>query len=97
MEFELNQAIGMHVKRTAFFMSEEITSRLSRHRHGYAVSAQDFGILFRPLKGSMTQVEIAALLMRDKTTITRRIDGLAKKDWWRALRIQMIGVVIAST
>ena len=28
----------------------------------------------------MTQVEIAALMMRDKTTITRRIDGLVKKQ-----------------
>jgi len=29
----------------------------------------------------MTQVEIATLLMRDKTTITRRIDNLVKKKY----------------
>ncbi len=77
MKFELDQAIGMHVNRTAFLMTEEIARRFSGH--GYAVTAQDFGILFRLSKGVMTQVEIAALMMRDKTTITRRVDGLVKK------------------
>lgn len=78
LDFQLEQAIGMHVNRTAFLMTEEIGQRFSRH--GHALSAQDFSILFRLLKqGPMTQVEIAALTMRDKTTITRRIDGLAKK------------------
>jgi len=49
---------------------------------GYEISTQDFSILFRLLKrGSMTQVEISSLLMRDKTTITRRIDGLVKKKY----------------
>jgi len=78
-DFQLDQAIGMHVNRTAFLMTEEIAGRFVSH--GYPLSAQDFGILFRLSKqGSMTQVEIAALMMRDKTTITRRIDGLVKKQ-----------------
>jgi len=78
-DFQLDQAIGMHVNRTAFLMTEEVSRRFSSQ--GYALSAQDFGILFRLSKqGSMTQVEIAALMMRDKTTITRRIDGLVKKQ-----------------
>ncbi len=77
MAFELDQAIGMHVNRTAFLMTEEVARRFAKH--GYAVTAQDFGILFRLSRGAMTQVEIAALMMRDKTTITRRIDGLVKK------------------
>jgi len=78
LDFQLEQAIGMHVNRTAFLMTEEIGRRFTSN--GYALSAQDFSILFRLLKqGPMTQVEIAALTMRDKTTITRRIDGLAKK------------------
>jgi len=76
--FQLEQAIGMQVNRTAFLMTEEIARRFSAH--GLPLSAQDFGILFRLLRqGAMTQVEIAALMMRDKTTITRRIDGLVKK------------------
>jgi len=79
-EFQLEQAIGMNVNRTAFLMTEEITRRFVEH--GYALSAQDFSILFRLLKqGPMTQVEIATLTMRDKTTITRRIDGLVKKQF----------------
>jgi len=77
--FQLDQAIGMHVNRTAFLMTEEIARRFASR--GYLISAQDFGILFRlSQQGSMTQVEIAALMMRDKTTITRRIDGLVKKQ-----------------
>ena len=77
-DFQLEQAIGMNVNRTAFLMTEEIARRFASH--GYALSAQDFGILFRLLKqGPMSQVDIAALLLRDKTTITRRIDGLVKK------------------
>ncbi len=76
--FQLEQAIGMHINRTAFLMTEEVARRFSEQ--GYMISAQDFGILFRLSKGTMTQVEIAALMMRDKTTITRRIDGLVKKQ-----------------
>ncbi len=79
MEFQLDQAIGMHVNRTAFLMTEEIARRFAKH--GYPLSAQDFGILYRLSKqGTLTQVEIAALMLRDKTTITRRIDGLVKKN-----------------
>lgn len=78
-DFQLEQAIGLNVNRAAFLMTEEIAKRFALH--GYAVSAQDFGILFRLLKqGPMTQSEIAELLMRDKTTITRRIDALVSKQ-----------------
>jgi len=78
-DFQLEQAIGLNVNRTAFLMAEEIARRFSLN--GYQLAAQDFGILFRLLKqGPMTQVEIAVLMMRDKTTITRRIDGLVKKQ-----------------
>jgi len=78
-DFQLEQAIGLNVNRTAFLMTEEIARRFGGH--GYPLSAQDFGILFRLYKqGPMTQVEIASLMMRDKTTITRRIDGLVKKQ-----------------
>jgi len=78
-DFQLEQAIGLNVNRTAFLMTEEIAKRFAAL--GYTMSAQDFGILLRLSKyGSMTQNAIAGLLMRDKTTITRRIDGLVKKD-----------------
>ncbi|GAV21219.1 transcriptional regulator SlyA [Mariprofundus micogutta] len=78
LDFQLEQAIGLNVNRTAFLMTEEIARRFAAN--AYSLSAQDFSILFRLMKqGPMTQVEIAALTMRDKTTITRRIDGLVKK------------------
>lgn len=78
LDFQLEQAIGLNVNRAGFLMAEEIARRFSGH--GYPLSAQDFAILFRLMKqGPMTQVEIASIMMRDKTTITRRIDGLVKK------------------
>jgi len=76
--FHLEQAIGMQVNRTAFLMAEEIARRFAAQ--GYPVSAQDFGIMFRLYEqGALTQIKLATLMMRDKTTITRRIDGLVKK------------------
>lgn len=78
LDFQLEQAFGFNVNRTAFLMTEEIARRFSAA--GYPLVAQDFGILYRlEQQGSMTQVEIAAMLMRDKTTVTRRIDGLVRK------------------
>ena len=75
---QLDKAIGMHINRTAFLMTEEIARRFADQ--GHPLSAQDFGILFRlHEQGPLTQVELASLMMRDKTTITRRIDGLVKK------------------
>jgi len=77
-DFQLEQAFGFNVNRTAFLMTEEIARRFTAA--GYPMVAQDFGILYRlEQKGFMTQVEIASTLMRDKTTVTRRIDGLVKK------------------
>lgn len=77
--FQLEQAIGFNVNRTAFLMTEEIARKFATN--GYPLVAQDFGILFRLQHGAMTQVEIAAMLMRDKTTVTRRLDGLVKKGF----------------
>jgi len=76
--FELERAIGFYVNRTAFVMSDEVARRFQDC--GYKLSAQDFGILFRLWKqDGLSQVQIASLMMRDKTTITRRLDALVKK------------------
>lgn len=77
-EFRLEEAFGFNVNRTAFLMTEEIAKRFSAA--GYSLTAQDFGILYRlQQRDGLTQVEIASMLMRDKTTVTRRIDGLVRK------------------
>ena len=74
----LEQAIGFNVNRTAYLMSEEIGRRF--RAHGYPLSAQDFGILHLLWKNKdLTQMEIAARMMRNKTTITRRLNGLENK------------------
>jgi len=76
--FKLDQTIGMNVNRVAFLMTEEIARRFAAH--GFPISAQDFGILFHiHSQGAMTQIEIASKMMRDKTTITRRIDSLVPR------------------
>ena len=76
--FELERAVGFYVNRAAYLMSEEVAKRFLAS--GYKISAQDFGILFRLWKqDGLSQVQIASLMMRDKTTITRRLDGLVKK------------------
>lgn len=75
---ELERAIGFYVNRTAYVMSEEVAKRFQQR--GHKLSAQDFGILFRLWKqDGLSQVQIASLMMRDKTTITRRLDTLVKK------------------
>lgn len=77
-QFELERAVGFYVNRTAYVMSEEVARRFQGC--GYKLSAQDFGILFRLWKqDGLSQVQIASLMMRDKTTITRRLDALVKK------------------
>ncbi len=59
-------------------MTEEIGKRFSKA--GLGIVAQDFAILVRLLnEGTVTQARIIELMMRDKTTITRRVDGLVKK------------------
>ncbi len=80
IDLDLDRAIGFHVNRVAYLMAEEVSRRFSAL--GYALTAQDFGILFRVFKqDGLTQMQIAKLMMRDKTTITRRLDGLVKKGF----------------
>ena len=77
--FELERAMGFYVNRAAHLMSEEVAKRFQDC--GYKLSAQDFGILFRLWKqNGLTQIQIARLMLRDKTTITRRLDALVKKS-----------------
>ncbi len=76
--FQLEQAIGFQVNRVAFLMSEEIARRFAAA--GLPLTAQDFGILYRLNNAEeTTQKDLAAAMLRDKTTITRRIDGLVRK------------------
>jgi len=77
-EFLLETMMGFNVNRTAHLMSEEIARRF--HARGFAVTAQDFGILYRLWReDGQKQQQIADQMARDKTTITRRLDGLVKK------------------
>ena len=77
-DFKLDDAFGFAVNQTAFLMTEEIAKRFAAL--GYPLVAQDFGLLYRlEERGSLTQAEVGAMLQRDKTTVTRRIDGLVKK------------------
>lgn len=77
-DFSLERAVGFFVNRAAYLMSEGVAKRFGEA--GFQLTAQDFGILFRLYQDDgLTQMQIADLMMRDKTTITRRLDGLVKK------------------
>lgn len=77
-DFNLEQAIGFNLNRAAYLMSETVAARF--REQAFQLTAQDFGILYRVWKqDGLSQVELAALMLRDKTTITRRLDGLVKK------------------
>jgi len=76
--FKLEQVLGFYINRSAYLMTEEIESRFVQA--GMPIVAQDFAILVRLMnEGVATQAKITQLMMRDKTTITRRLDGLTKK------------------
>ncbi len=77
-DFDLEAAIGLHVNRTAFLMSEEIARRF--RSNGLPLTAQDFGILHRlGRQNGLGPSLLARQMLRDKTTITRRIDALQAK------------------
>ena len=77
-DFKLEQVLGFYINRVSYLMTEEIEKRFAKA--GLNIVAQDFAILVRLMnEGTVTQARIIELMMRDKTTITRRIDGLVKK------------------
>lgn len=77
-DFKLEQVLGFYINRVSYLMTEEIEKRFVKA--GLNIVAQDFAILVRLMnEGTVTQARIIELMMRDKTTITRRIDGLVKK------------------
>ncbi len=76
--FELEQALAFNLNRTASLMADAVSAAFSANSH--PISAQDFGILYRlSMKGATAQAEITEAMMRDKTTVTRRLDSLVKK------------------
>jgi len=76
--FKLEQALGFHINRVSYLMTEEVEKRFAKA--GLNIVAQDFAILMRLLSGGvLSQATIVDLMMRDKTTVTRRLDGLVKK------------------
>jgi len=77
-DFKLEQVLGFYINRVSYLMTEEIEKRFAKA--GLNIVAQDFAILVRLMnEGTVTQARIIELMMRDKTTITRRVDGLVKK------------------
>ena len=76
--FELEQALAFNLNRTASLMADAVSAAFSANNH--RISAQDFGILYRlSMKGATAQAEITQAMMRDKATVTRRLDSLVKK------------------
>ncbi|MDQ7003819.1 MAG: MarR family transcriptional regulator [Ghiorsea sp.] len=77
-QFRFEQVLGFYINRVSYLMTEEIEKRFAQA--GLNIVAQEFAILMRLFQeGDVPQAKIIELMMRDKTTITRRIDGLVKK------------------
>lgn len=79
-EFNLNKMLGFYVNRTAFLMSNEISKKFTDK--GFYISAQDFGILNLLWNNNgQSIIDISKKMMRDKSTITRRINSLVEKKY----------------
>lgn len=79
-KFVLKKMMGFYVNRTAFLMSDGIAKRFSQNVA--ELTAQDFGILnFLYKNDGQTHTVISQEMLRDKTTITRRVDLLVKKGF----------------
>ncbi|HID37250.1 MAG TPA: MarR family transcriptional regulator [Ghiorsea sp.] len=77
-QFKFEQVLGFYINRVSYLMTEEIEKRFKAA--GLNIVAQEFAILMRLFQeGNVPQATIIKLMMRDKTTITRRVNGLVKK------------------
>ncbi|MBF0281727.1 MAG: MarR family transcriptional regulator [Zetaproteobacteria bacterium] len=78
--FKLEHALGFQINQVAALMTHAIAEDFSAS--GYACNAQDFGILYRIHEQKvMGQRDIVAMMLRDKATVTRRLDGLVKQGF----------------
>ncbi len=76
MEYQLKNALGYQIALTALMVRHEFGRRIAHLK----LASEQFGILCLIKEHpSLTQTEIAQMLCKNKTTVTRMMDSLVKK------------------
>lgn len=78
-EFDLESSLGFLLNRAAVLLKNEL-SRLFKS-NGHDVTPEQFAVLMSLWqKDSQTQSELADRLFKDKTNLTRILDGMEKRE-----------------
>jgi len=81
-KFDLTNAIGFVVNRTAYMLRQAVREGFTRH--GVALTPEELAILAHLWqRDGQTQGELAGCSIRDRTTVTRIIDRLSEKGLTR--------------
>jgi len=78
MAFTLDSALGFVVGRTCHFMRRAFTARF--HGGGHQITPEEWVLLNRLWnRDGQRQAELADSTIKDRTTVTRLLDGMVKK------------------
>jgi DNA-binding MarR family transcriptional regulator len=78
--FTLEKSIGYVINKTAMKLKTELLN--SFRYHGFKITTEQWAVLIclREIDGK-TQSEIAEKLIKDKTNLSRILDGMEKREW----------------
>jgi DNA-binding MarR family transcriptional regulator len=78
--FTLEKSIGYVINKTAMKLKTELLN--SFRYHGFKITTEQWAVLIclRETDGK-TQSEIAEKLIKDKTNLSRILDGMEKREW----------------
>lgn len=78
--FDIEQALGFVVNRTAIIMRQRLTARF--RSAGYEMSTEEFVILARLwAEDGMFQSDVVEQTLKDKTRVTRLLGGMIMRNW----------------
>lgn len=79
-EFTLEKSIGYVINKIAMKLKAELLNGF--RSHGYRITTEQWAVLICLLEtDGKTQSEIAEKLFKDKTNLSRILDGMEKKEW----------------
>ena len=68
------------INRLGFILRKELSQKFKEN--GFSISPEEWGMLLNLWQGDgRTPTELADQTIRDRTTVTRLIDGMVKKDF----------------
>ncbi|OWA35279.1 hypothetical protein B9G55_11500 [Saccharibacillus sp. O16] len=78
--FDIEQALGFVVNRTAIIMRQRLTALF--RSAGYEMSTEEFVILARLwAEDGMYQSDVVEQTLKDKTRVTRLLGGMIMRNW----------------